>query len=479
MGFNLIELVRGFLNRQTQSHWPNRASRVVYVQSTLAGMRVTPDTALQQAAVFACVQVLSKSLAQLPWRLMRETNPGSSIACPGVTDSILNSRANPEMSAFTFRETMLGHALTWGNAFAEIERDGAGRPVALWPIEPDRVFVKRRWDDTQRLYYQINNQTKGISELDFMDVFHIHGPSFDGITGYQITGLASQSIGLAMAIERFGASFFGNNAQTGGIIQNPKTNLSPEARQALLASFNEAHRGADQAFRWAYIDGGMTAIPTVVEPEKGQFHQSSLNSVETICRWFGVPPHKVAHLARATNNNIEHQGIEFVTDGILPWAVRFEQEADFKLINSRNPQGYFTRMDVRSLQRGDLAARGAFYQILFDRGALSANDIREYEGMNEIADEEGGNKRFVALNMQLLETAGELDAAGDPSGAAAPGGGNGGGNGGDGGGDTQQAPDEGGSLTPSVPGPESRLRLRDKKSGRFIKHANVLRGPDG
>jgi HK97 family phage portal protein len=462
---SLIDRLRGFFNRQTQSYWPNRSSRVVYVQSTLAGMRVTPDTALQQAAVWACVQVLSKSLAQLPWRAMRETKPGSSVAYPGTLDSILNSRPNAEMSALTFRETMMGHALTWGNAFAEIERDAAKRPVALWPIEPDRVFIKRDWE-TGRLYYQVNNQTKGIVDLDFMDMFHIHGPSFDGITGYQLVGMASQSIGLAMAIERFGASFFGNNAQTGGVIKNPKTNLSADARQSLLASFNEQHRGADNSFKWNYIDGGMEIVPTVIEPEKGQFIQSSLNSVETICRWFGVPPHKVAHLARATNNNIEHQGIEFVTDGILPWAVRFEQEANFKLINARNPQGYFTRIDVRSLQRGDLAARGAFYQILFDRGSLSPNDIREYEGMNEILDEDGGNKRFVALNMQLLETAGELDAMGDPGGVDAPA--TAGEDDGTDGQSDPQEPDEGGTLAPSTPGPEARLRLRDKL-GRFAR----------
>ncbi len=319
----------------------------------------------------------------------------------------------------------------------------------------DRVWPKRWWENGDpgelavagepawavpgRLYYQVTNQTKGISKLDFMDVLHLHGPSFDGVTGYQVVGYAAQSIGLAMAIDRFGAASFGNNCQLGGTIENAKTNLSAEGREAMLASFNEKHQGPDRSFKWQYLDGGMKAVPMPVNMEQAQLIQAQQQTVEQICRWFGVPPHKVAHLLRATNNNIEHQGIEFVTDGVLPWTTRLEQEANFKLINARNPQGYYSRIDVRSLQRGDLAARSAFYQAMFDRGIMSVNDIREAEGQNEIPEEEGGNKRFVPLNMQLLEDAG----AADPDDAAAPSP--------DAGGDAQpgggsQVPDEGGSA---------------------------------
>lgn len=444
----LFDRVRGIFARQTQAYQPNRATRIVYVNATLAGVNVTPDTALQQAAVWACVQILSKSVAQLPWRLMRETKPGSSVAVPGPLDNLLNSRPNPEMSAFTFRQTLMGHALTWGNGFAEIERDGAGRPIALWPIEPDRVWIRRRFD-TGRLYYQVNNQTKGITELDFMDVIHIHGPSFDGITGYNVTGYAAQSIGLAMAIERFGATAIGNNCVIGGFIKNGKTNLNAEGREAMLASLNEKHQGPDRAFKWEYLDGGMDVeMPTQVDLSKAQLVEATQTQVDVICRWFGVPPHKIAQLTRSTNNNIEHQGIEFVTDGVLPWTVTFEQEADYKLINPRNPQGYYTRIDVRSLQRGDLAARATFYQQMWDRGVFSVNDIREAEGMNEISDEEGGNKRFVPLNMQLLETAGAPEEPGEPPDTA---------DGGDGGdpadGGASDAP--GGSQSPAGPGAEA------------------------
>jgi HK97 family phage portal protein len=404
-----------FGNRETQSHWPNRAQRIVYVQSTISGIRVTPDTALQSAVVWACVNVLAKSVAHLPWRVMRENGPGSSLIAPGDLDSILNNRPNPEMSSFTFRQTMVGNLMTWGNAYAEIERDVAGRPVALWPIEPDRVYVRRDYG-TNRLYYEVNNQTTGLTELDFMDMFHVHGLGFDGVTGYRTVGYAAQSIGLAMAIERFGASFFGNNCQLGGVIESDKSNLTPEAKDALEASFNERHQGPDKAFRVKYIDNGMKFKPLEVEPDKGQFTQSREHQIEEICRWFGVPPHKVAHLTRSTNNNIEHQGIEFVQDGILPLTVLFEQEANYKLISTRNPKGFYTRIDVRALQRGDMVARQAFYSAMWDRGVLSANDILHMEGMNAIPEAEGGNKRFVPLNWQLLADAGEAEPPGSDDG---------------------------------------------------------------
>jgi HK97 family phage portal protein len=394
-----------FGRRETTSYWPNRAQRIVYVQSTIAGIRVTPDTALQSAVVWACVNIVSKSLAMLPWRVMKQIDPKTSVIVPGTIDDLLNKRPNPEMSAFTFRQTMLGNVLTWGDSYAEIERDLAGRPVALWPIEPDRVQV-RRWTETNRLYYMVTNQTTGISNLDVDNVFHIKGLSFDGVTGYRTVGYAAQSIGLAMAIERFGASFFGNNCQLGGTIESASSNLSPEAKDEVEASFNERHQGPDRAFKVKYLDAGLQYKPVTVEPEKGQFIEAREHQIEEICRWFGVPPHKVAHLARSTNNNIEHQGIEFVQDGLMPLAVGLQQEADYKLLGV-NSRGLFTRIDLRELTRGDMAARQAFYSAMFDRGIFSPNDVLNFEGMNPIPEKEGGDKHFVALNMQLLESAGD------------------------------------------------------------------------
>lgn len=406
----LVARLRDFFAlRQTNSQNPTRGQRVVYVESTIAGVRANPDTVLESAAVWACVNVIAKSVAQLPWRLHKLVGPDSSEIAPGAIDDLLNVRPNPEMSAFTFRETLLWHLELWGNCYAEIERDAGGRPIALWPIEPDRVTPRRYFDDQRTLYYQVRNEYGPVTDLDPADMFHIHGPGWNGNEGYRTTAYAAQSLGLTMALERYAAAFFGQGAQLGGVITNKNTNLNDAGRRALLAEFNQRHQGPDKAHRWQYLDGNMDAKPLSAPPNDAQMIESRGFQVMEVCRWFGVPPHKIADLTRATNNNIEHQGIEFVTDGVLPRTVKFEQEAAFKLLG-RNPTKQFTRIDVRSLQRGDLAGRSAFYQAMFDRGVFSPNDIRHQEGMNPLSKADGGDKRFVMINMQTLDTAGAAPA---------------------------------------------------------------------
>lgn len=396
----LVSSLKDFYNRITRSNLP-RHSRIVYRPLSEAGVTVTPDTCLESAAVWSCVQILSKSVAQLPWRLMKETGPGSSqIMGKHPIDFLLNKRPNAEMGAFTFRETIMGHALTWGNGFAEIERSISGDPINLWLIEPDRVLI-RRDPVTDRLFYQVTNQTAGVARIEPENMFHLHGPSYDGVTGYAVTQYSTQSIGLALAIERFGAAFFGNNGHLGGVISNPKADLSLEGREALLNTFNHKHQGPYQAFKVAYLDNGMTFQSIGVEPDKGQFIQSAQFQIQQICRLFGVPPHMIADLSKASFNNIEQQSIEFVRNGLTPWVIRLEQEADAKLINVRNPQGYYTYMNVRGLERGDLAARTAFYQNMFDRGVLSINDIRGMEGLNSIGPD--GDIRLVPMNFRSLK----------------------------------------------------------------------------
>ena len=412
----LSRLREFFAARQTNSQNPTRGQRIVYVESTIAGVRANPDTVLEISAVWACVNVIAKSVAQLPWRAHKLVGPDSSEIAAGPLDDLLNVRPNPEMSAFTFRETLIWHLELWGNAYAEIERDAGGRPVALWPIEPDRVTPRRRLDGSRALYYQVRNEYGPVTDLDPGDMFHVHGPGWNGIEGYRTTAYAAQSLGLTMALERYGAAFFGQGAQLGGVIINKNTNLKDEGRRALLAEFNQRHQGPDKAHRWQYLDGNMDVKQLAAPPNAAQMIESRGFQVMEVCRWFGVPPHKVADLMRATNNNIEHQGIEFVTDGVLPRTVKLEQEASYKLIGPRNtlPQKRFTRIDVRSLQRGDLAGRSAFYESMFDRGVFSPNDIRHAEGMNPIPDAEGGNKRFVMVNMQTLESAGTPEPKGEP-----------------------------------------------------------------
>ena len=375
----------------------------MYVPMRQAGMHVDHDTALKLSTVFACTRVIAETVAQLPWRVYRENaNGGRDRVVSSPLENVLQRRPNPEMGAFTFRETLLAWALTWGNGYAEIVRDQAGRVAELWPIAPDRVCLKRASDGV--LYYEVSNQSGAKTLLDPADVFHLHGLGFDGVEGYSVISMAARSIGLGLAADEFGASFFGNSTVVSGILKHPAT-LSEEAVSRLKESWKEQRQGPSRAHSPIVLEEGMTWEQLGIPPDDAQFLETRRFQVQDICRWFRVPPHKVADLERATFSNIEHQSIEFVVDTIMPWCLRLEQEADRKLFGRTTPQRMYTKLNANALLRGDAKSRSDFYSTMWNLGVLSVNEIRELEDLNPIGED--GDKRFVQLNMTTLERAGE------------------------------------------------------------------------
>ena len=376
--------------------------RLIYVPSRQAGMTVTHDTAYQLSAVFSCVRVIAETVGQLPWRVYRALpNGGRDVIADSPISAILQRRPNPEMTAFTFRETMLAWALTWGNGYAEIVRDAAGRVAELWPIAPDRVNPTRD-RETRELFYEISNPQGPKTLVPAADMFHIHGLGFDGIEGYSVISMAARSIGLGLAADQFGASFFGNNTVVGGILKHPAT-LSDAAQSRIKEDWASRRQGPMESHRPMILEEGMSWEQLGIPPEDSQFLETRKFQVQDICRWFRVPPHKVADLERATFSNIEHQSIEFVTDTILPWCLRLEQEADRKLFGRRAPSSIYTKLSANALLRGDAKSRSEFYRTMWNLGVFSINEIRELEDMNPIGSD--GDQRFVQLNMQTLEKA--------------------------------------------------------------------------
>lgn len=377
--------------------------RVVLTRRTQAGVPVDAETALKSSTVWACIRYLTNATAQLPWRVMREERDGDRVPVPThPVDYLLNRRPCQEMGSFTWRQTMLGNALRYGNGYAEIERDLAGRPVALHPLHPLRVTPRRRYD-TGRLYYDIQGDGVGQKvELEPADVFHLRGFG-DGPVGYNIVEYAAQSIGWAQATETFGASFFGEGMNPGGIVETAP-GMSKEALDRLKAEMKRMYQGPTKAHRTAFLDAGMKWTPTSIQPNDAQFIETMQHQVEEICRWFGVPPHKVMHLLRMTNNNIEHQSIEVVTDSVVPWVRIMEDEADYKLFG-QNRQNLFTQIDVSALMRGDMKAQAEHFRTLRDAGVYSVNEIRTRLGMNKIGPE--GDKRVAQVNLTTLERIGE------------------------------------------------------------------------
>lgn len=363
-----------------------------------SGVNVTPSTALQSTAVFACVRVLAETVASLPLPVYRRLPGGGKERAIGhYLYSILHDLPNPELTSFEFREALMGHLALWGNAYAEIERDNGGRVRALWPLRPDRMQVYREQGEL-RYKYQLPDGSYVV--LKPIQVMHIRGLSGDGIVGYSPIRLAREAIGLALATEEFGARFFSNGAHPGGIIEYPGT-LKEEAYQRFKQSVQEAYGGLSKSHRLMILEQGLKYHQVGIPPEDSQYLETRKFQVNEIARIFRIPPHMIGDLERATFSNIEHQSIEFVVHTIRPWLVRWEQaiKRDLFLPGERN--SYFAEFLVDGLLRGDIKSRYEAYAIGRQNGWLSADDIRELENMNPLPDGQG---KIYLVNGNMLPT---------------------------------------------------------------------------
>jgi HK97 family phage portal protein len=413
MAFPFAQLAKRIFAKRTtgEPRYP-ATDRIAYSGRSVAGTIVTPDTAVTVATVWACLRYLSQTVAVLPWHVMRQDKDGGRTAQTHPIDWLLYKRPNPEWSSFQFRETLTHWALRWGNGYAEIERDPLARPVALWPIHPERVRPLRDIA-TGVLYYDVFNGAEAVYgqipmkvRLESADMFHIRGFG-EGPVGVNVMHYAAESIGWAKAAQLFGAAFFGNGMNISGVVQ-VKRALDETGMKRLTTALQGLYRGVRNANKYAVLDAETEFKPVGVEPDKAQFVATQQLLIDEVCRWFGVPPHKVGHLLRSTFSNIEQQAIEVVVDSISPWVSRFEDEADYKLFGQNRP-GYYTKMFMNALMRGDFTSRSAFYTAMRNMGAYSVNDILRMEDANTIGPE--GDKRIVQSNFTTLEKIGETAPA--------------------------------------------------------------------
>lgn len=367
-----------------------------------AGVYIDADTSLRNDTVWACVRYLSQTVAQLPARVMRDRGRYSERVMSHPVVNVMTWRANPELSPFQLKETLTAWAVMRGNGIAEIERDDTGRVLALWPIHPDRVQFKRDLV-TDELVYEINNGTNGTVYLSGRDVFHLRGFG-NGPVGLSIVEHAAESIGWAQATELFGAAFFGNGLNTSGAIEGAG-NLSEPGQALLRAQIAKRHGGPRKSHVPLFLDKAMKWVPTSVKPNEAQFIEAMQHQVETICRWFGVPPQKVGHLLRMTFNNVEQLSIEVVVDSITPWAIRWEEEANYKLFG-QNRNSLFMKLELKGLLRGAFKERQEGLQIQRRNGIINQDDWREIEDYGP-SGAEGADKYMVEENMTTLERLGE------------------------------------------------------------------------
>jgi HK97 family phage portal protein len=380
--------------------------------ASTSGVRINQSNAMQIGAVWACVRIIAETVASIPLIVYQRKEKGKDRAPTHALYPILHDQPNDEMTAMQFRELMQSHLLLWGNCYAEIEMNGAGSVIGLWPLMPDRTQVYRK--DGQK-YFVTRLPDGTMKPLAADRVFHIPGLGFDGLKGYSPIDMARNSLGLSVAAEEFGARFFEKGAVASMVVEHPKV-LSPTASANLQRSLTEAHSGLSRQHRLMLLEEGMKATQIQIPNNNAQFLETRKFQVTEIARIFRVPPHMLADLDRATFSNIEQQSIEFVTHAIRPWLVRWEQAITKDLLGERERKVFYPEHLVDGLLRGDIAARYQAYAVGRQWGWLSADDIREYENQNPLPDGQG-EIYLIPANMIPADQAG---AQPEPAPAPAP-----------------------------------------------------------
>lgn len=386
--------------------------------AVLSGVDVTPQSALALTAAYAAINTVATDSAALWLGAYRRRKAGGSDPATDLpVHDLLYTAANRETPAFFFRQTQMGHALGWGNGYAEIVRDTRdGSPRELHLLSPHPSKTKPVRDDRGRLWYEVDGDDGRRKRLRPEDVLHVRGLGFDGLVGYSPVALARQAIGLGIAAEQFGAALFGNGSQPRGVLKTPQK-LSKDAAGRLREQFEMVHQGSYNAHRLAVLEQGLEWQATSINPDDAQFLATRQFQVIEIARMYRVPPHKIGDYSRATFANIEEANLDYVMTCLLGWVKAVEAEFNWKLLTAADrASGIYLKHNMASILRGNMLARGAFYKTMFSLGVFSPNDIAELEDHNPVA---GGDTHFVPMNMASVDAA-------DPGSEAKP---------------TEQAPD--------------------------------------
>ncbi len=417
MAMNIMRRITAALRIRPED--PQSRGRGDILSVTVAGVRVSPEVAFGVSVFWACVDVIASAMASSDWNVYegaRGTDKNTALPTDGL-NYVLNTRFNPEMTAQSGKRAMGIAAAGYGNGYAEIEYDRAGRIIALWPISPDRVEA-RRDIETGRFFYRIT-QDYGNATVDMEPdlIFHIRGSGLLGNVGDSVTVRAATTIGEAVALQQFSAAYFGNNAQLGTVFNYKSGAVDDTKYKRLKEQLEQRHKGSRKAFTTAILDGGEWDVKNMgTTADDAQLIPAKQQIIEDMCRYFHMPPHKIQHMLRMTNNNIEHQGLEFSRDTLRPWKKEVEQEADYKLVPMRARK--FIEIDLDWAEQGDYKSRAEAFAIYRAQGVFSANQILRKLGENTIGPE--GDIRLVQGANIKLKDVGEAYADQPDEPTAAP-----------------------------------------------------------
>lgn len=393
--------------------------------STQAGVRVSEDNVIALSAVFASARALAEDVGGLPLKVYRRLPNGGKESAARDTKyptpdgrevnlyRLVHDEPNAEMDDLALRSLLIWWALLWGNAFAEVQRDGGGRPVAVQPVHPQRVRVIR--DDQDRLLYRVRNKPgEKEGEVQPRNMIHLHGMSDDGVVGYMMAKVAKEAFGIYMAAERYTGSFFGRGATLAGILTFPQAFKTQESLEEYRRKFNEKYAGASNAHQWMLADSDAKVTLTGADPEKSQLVESLKFRIEDVARWFRVPPVIIGHNTGTPYANIEPLGQFYTKFGMRPWALRIEKEFGRKLTDDPD---VFVEHVIDALMWADAKTRAEFHNAAIRGGWRNPNEVRDIENLNPIP---GGDKYRVEQNLSLLDDDGMPVQVNEPAAPAAP-----------------------------------------------------------
>lgn len=366
---------------------------------TFSGERVTSESALMNSNVYTCASVLGGDIGKLPIHVF--DGPGKRNKTHPVAQ-ILGVRANPYMSAYTFKELMQVHVVGWGNAYANIEwytqGPNNGRPKALWPLDPSQTDVHTD-PNTGEVWYVTTLPNGEVRKLRHWDVLHFKSISKSGLKGITPIQVIREEIGMQQSQKKFIGSFYANGTTSRGILKTPKP-LDPPAKGVLRDEWQKANSGLTNAHRIAIIDAGLEYQSLGMPLADAQFIETAKFGIAEVAKIYKVPGYKLG-LTDQKFNNMENQSLEYVKSTLQPIATNWEQEIDYKLFTEAERRIYYVKFIFNSELRGDSKSRAEFYEKMIQSGPYSINKVLSLE------DEEGigplGDKHFISLNYTTLD----------------------------------------------------------------------------
>lgn len=358
---------------------------------TKAGVSVNEERALRLSAVYGCTRVLAETTSTLPFSVMQRSNGRRDARPDHPADFLFRGEPNEQMTTVAWIDAMITMAVLWGDGISLIHRNNNYQPESVEFFHRSQVSIVKTQDG--EVYYFLEGYPDPFTQWD---VIHLYRHTLNGYSGLSVIKYAAESMGLSVATEEFGSSFFGNGANASGVLMYDKE-LSDQAYKRLKDDWKHKYQGNDNNHETIILEAGMKYEKITIPPEDAQFLETRKFQGEEICRWFGVKPHMISMLDKATFNNIEHLGLEFVQYTLLPWIVRLEQEMRKKLCTEKEKrEGYYIKGNLNGLLRGDITTRKEFYKEMIDRGIFFRDEVRELEDMNPLPN---GHGRVITYPM--------------------------------------------------------------------------------